>query len=85
MRPLIFLALLVTLSLSAGSAARCEIEMLTGIVLDVDGKRVAGATINVAKIFHSPPVRLKTTTDEQGRFSVDLPPDCTAACGYHVY
>jgi hypothetical protein len=47
-------------------------EQLTGVVLRDDGMPAAGATINVAAIFHSPPVRLTTTTNKEGSFAVDL-------------
>ena len=47
-------------------------EQLTGVVLKDDGTPAPGATVNVAAIFRSPPVRLTTMTNDKGAFAVDL-------------
>jgi hypothetical protein len=47
-------------------------EQLTGVVLRDDGTPATAATVSVAAIFHSPPMRLTTTTDKTGAFAVDL-------------
>jgi len=49
-------------------------ETLSGVVVDSAGMPVSGARVTAAAIFHSPPLRVMTTTDERGAFSVELPP-----------
>jgi hypothetical protein len=49
-----------------------DAEQLTGVVLRDDGSPAQGATVSVAAVFHSPPVRLNTTANEKGAFVVNL-------------
>jgi hypothetical protein len=53
---------------SAGKA-----EVLTGVVLQENGKPAPGATITADAVFKSPPLRRMTKADDQGAFQIDLP------------
>ncbi|MBI3837282.1 MAG: carboxypeptidase regulatory-like domain-containing protein [Planctomycetia bacterium] len=66
MRAFVALGSLLLLASIAGA------KQLTGVVLTDEGTPATGATVSVAAIFHSPPVRLTTTTDKKGAFALDL-------------
>ena len=49
-------------------------ETLSGVVVNSAGMPAGGARVTAAAIFYSPPLRVTTTTDERGAFSVELQP-----------
>jgi protocatechuate 3,4-dioxygenase beta subunit len=57
----------------AATDAASPTQTLAGLVFAEDGERAAGATITVAAVFRSPPLRIVAKADEQGRFQVALP------------
>ena len=66
MLPRITSTVWVLVFLSCCAAARAE--LLTGIVLREDGEPANGATVNAAAVFHSPPLRVSTTANEDAPF-----------------
>ena len=50
-----------------------QAETFSGVVLGQDGQPATGAAVTAAAAFQSPPLRLKTNTDEKGSFQIDLP------------
>lgn len=65
-------AAVLVVGLSFVSLARAG--ELAGVVFREDGEPAAGATVNAAAVFHSPPARFSTQTDDRGMFRFDLPP-----------
>jgi hypothetical protein len=47
-------------------------ELLSGVVLRADGHPASEARVSIAAVFHSPPLRLTTHTDDKGAFRVEL-------------
>ena len=55
-------------------ASLAQAETLKGVVFREDGEPAAGAVVNAAAVFHSPPMRLSIRANERGVFRLDLPP-----------
>jgi hypothetical protein len=55
-------------------ASQAQADVLTGVILQEDGQPAPGAAVTAAGIFRSPPLRLKCTANEQGKFRIEVPP-----------
>lgn len=59
--------------LFTGSPGRCLGEPVQGVVYDEDGQPAVGAEVFAAAIFRSPPLRVRTLSDADGHFELDVP------------
>lgn len=71
--------LLIMIVLSAGALALAQNKRISGTVKGVDGKPIAGATVLVEGI------SIGTTTNAEGRFSVQAPADGTLVVSFIGY
>ena len=71
--------LLIMIVLSAGALALAQNKRISGTVKGVDGKPIAGATVLVEG------TSIGTTTNAEGRFSVQAPADGTLVVSFIGY